>query len=638
MKQGLLYTRALVAIDTYDTADNSIEVIFATETPILRNIWDGSFYEILSCQKADVRLDRFNHYAAVIDTHATDTIRNQIGVIKRAWIKDAVCYARIQLSTRLEWAGVVEDIKAGIIRNISVGYRVYKYLVNENIDGVPEYRAVDWEPLELTFCTVPADFHAITRSADHHENNVEIIFSNKNKIIMSTENNETPAIPPTPSTVTTSTNTPDTKTIDEATTAARIQERKRISEIRELVRIVDLEDNFADQLINSDNNMDQVRTLVIERKKQAQQRNNVRGQVTVVGDDEATKQRKGIEYALLNRADSSYTLSIDTPEALMARNYRGISLLDAAKVLLQTRGENVQYSKAEIVQRALTTSDFPALMSAIGNKFLRREYDVFPQTFKQFARQQNLPDFKEATGIQYGGTPTLEKLLEDSEYKYGTFSETQDGWKLATYGKIFRLTRQMIINDDLGAFKRNATIIARAAANLESGMVWALIVKNAKLSDGKALFHVDHSNLKNGGTLDVDGLSNARTAMQRQKGLSAEDEIIIIPKFLVVPPELQTKAEQLVSSIVANAAGEVNPFAGKLQPLTEPRLLNPKEWYLLSDFSTLDGITYGYLEGEEGLHTETKQGWESDGLEIKARIDFAAKCWDYKGFYKTVNQ
>lgn len=624
--------KASIVPGSYNEKENTIDVVFATETPVFRRQWDGEFNEVLLCGPENVRLERFNNGAAVVDTHITTTIKAQFGVVTRAWLQDQKAYASLLLSDREEWRGVTDDIKRGIIRNVSVQYRVYQARIIEHADTIPELQIIEWEPTELTFCSVPADHYTGTRTLDK-ENEVDIIYQNTRSMPEKEEvKTDVVVIRPV--------NQIDpTRVIEDAERQGTVKERQRQRDIRDLVRAVSLEDGFADELIEAGHGIDHARALIVARKADSQAA--VKPQihnVTITGADESVKERAALEYALLNRADATaYRLDDDNNrDAVLARKYTGISVLDTARTLLINKGEKVAYSKAEIIQRAMTSSDFPELLSAIGNKFLRREYQNAAQTFKVFSRQQNLPDFKESKGIQFGGIPTLEQVLEDGEYKGGSFTETVDGWKLATYGKMFKFSRQMMINDDLGGYKRQASLVAKAAGNLESKMVWNLIVNNVKVADGKALFDAAHKNLKTGGTFDVDGLSAARLAMRRQKGLNEEEIIEIMPKYLVVPPELETKAEQLVSSIVANTTGDVNVFSGKFQVLSEIRLSDPKAWHLFSDFSTVEGITYGYLEGQEGLHTETRESWHADGVELKARIDFGVKCWDFRGFYKTI--
>ena len=59
-------------------------------------------------------------------------------------------------------------------------------------------------------------------------------------------------------------------------------------------------------------------------------------------------------------------------------------------------------------------------------------------------------------------------------------------------------------------------------------------------------------------------------------------------------------------------------------------------WYLISDPSMIDTVEYAYMEGEEGLYTETRNGFDIDGVEFKVRLDFGAKALDWRGMIRNV--
>ena len=105
------------------------------------------------------------------------------------------------------------------------------------------------------------------------------------------------------------------------------------------------------------------------------------------------------------------------------------------------------------------------------------------------------------------------------------------------------------------------------------------------------------------------------------------------PASLVVPPELETTAEKLLSAVQAAKTGDVNPFS-TLGLIVEPRLTSATAWYVVADTTTIDGLEYAYLEGAPGPQTETRQGFDVDGLEIKLRLDFGAGFVDWRGWYK----
>ena len=277
-------------------------------------------------------------------------------------------------------------------------------------------------------------------------------------------------------------------------------------------------------------------------------------------------------------------------------------------------------------------------MLNVANKTLRASYEAAPQTFKPFSRQVTAPDFKTIARVQLGDAPTLDKVNESGEFKRGTISDGKEQYALATYGKVVAINRQTIINDDLGAFTRLPEMFGRAAADLQSDTVWGIITGNPVMGDGTTLFHATHGNLAGTGTaIGITPLGDGRAALRKQKGLNGRF-INVQPKFLLVPAAIETVAQQYVTqtNIVFAKASDYNPFANTLQVVAEPRLDANSliSWYLAADPAQIDTIEYAYLEGQEGVYLESRVGFDVDGVELKARLDFAAKAIDWRGFWK----
>ena len=106
----------------------------------------------------------------------------------------------------------------------------------------------------------------------------------------------------------------------------------------------------------------------------------------------------------------------------------------------------------------------------------------------------------------------------------------------------------------------------------------------------------------------------------------------LTPDFLIVGPDKEAEANKYTSaSFVAAKASDINPnFNTSLEVIVEPRVSGNK-WYLSAAPARVDTIEYAFLEGEDGLYTEQRQGFDVDGLEIKARMVFAAKAIDFRG-------
>jgi phage major head subunit gpT-like protein len=269
---------------------------------------------------------------------------------------------------------------------------------------------------------------------------------------------------------------------------------------------------------------------------------------------------------------------------------------------------------------------------------LRNAYDVAPQNWKKLGRQSNAPDFKQRAVTQLSNLPQFKKVKEGAEFQYAALSDGQEVYSLSTYGRIVSITRQTLINDDMGAFDRLPTLLGRAAAESEANTFWSIVTANAAMNDGTVLFHASHGNLGTAAAITVASLNEARAGMRKQTGLAKKaadaEPLNLAPAFLVVSPDKETEAQQfLATTLYPNQPNGVNPFAGSMTQITEARLTG-NGWYLFADPATIDTIEYAWLEGEEGLFTEQRLGWEVDGLEIKGRIDFAAKAIDWRGMYK----
>lgn len=355
--------------------------------------------------------------------------------------------------------------------------------------------------------------------------------------------------------------------------------------------------------------------------------------------------------ALLHRADpAGFPLNDD------AKHFRGMSLIELARSSLDFAGVDTRgMAKMHLASDALrlgglhNTSDFPAILANVANKTLRAGYEAAPQTWRPFTREVTLPDFKEKSRVQLGEAPQLEKVLENGEFKRGTIGEGKEAYSLFTYGKIVGITRQAIINDDLNAFTRIPRAFGIQAAQLESDLVWAQIIGNPVMGDGTALFHANHGNLGAAAGIDVTSLAAAFEAMRLQKGLDGKTFLNLTPRFLIVPVAAVLKAMQLLTSITPNQSSNVVPdYIAKLTPISEPRLdggfVNPAtgavvagsrfNWFLAADPAMSDTVEIGYLEGNRGVYTETRNGFDIDGVEVKVRIDAGAKVIDWRSFYK----
>ena len=129
--------------------DNMIRFSFSSEMPVDRAMGD----EVLDHGDGSVRLDRLNNGAPLLFNHDSNQL---VGVVERAYVKDRRGYAEARYSSSAFAQQIKDDVRNGVIRNVSVGYRILR-VDNHDKRQTDEYRVTEWEPLELSLVTIPAD-------------------------------------------------------------------------------------------------------------------------------------------------------------------------------------------------------------------------------------------------------------------------------------------------------------------------------------------------------------------------------------------------------------------------------------------------------------------------------------------------
>lgn len=650
---------------TFNAESRTVDVVWTTGAKVRRyDWWNERWYDeelIVSTEAVD--LTRMNGGASVLDTHGQWRLESVIGVVERAWIEGGEGRATVRLSDREDLAGIVRDIQSGVIRHISAGYTVQRYVIvppDSRDDGgtVALYRAERWTPAEISFVPVPADAGSGTRSKPSEGGEPCEFVTRAAARQPQPENTRMDpkdlagGQPNSPA-------TPENTRQQPQPGGPSVEQQQadllaRTAEISELCARHGVP-QLAPQLIRKGADVAAAREAVLNelavRDAASGGHRNV-GTVTTVRDELETRMA-GMEQAILHRVDPKAKLDDN------GKQYRGMSLLELGRDFLESQGVNtrgvdrVKLAGMILHHRAAgmhTTSDFPSLFANVANKRLRNAYDENPGTYTMWARRApNAPDFKSMSVVQLSGAPDLLQTNEHGEFKYGKMTDGAEAYSVLTYGRIVSITRQAIINDDLRSFERLVSAFGFSARRLENRTVYSQLTANAALADGGALFNATavttpggHANLSSGANsaLQFSALATARAAMRKQKGL-ANEELNLAPAYLIVPAALEQTAYQLTSSnYVPSTKAEVNEFrAGgrtALTPVVEPVLDGDSAtaWYLASDSAQVDTVEYCYLDGAEGPVIESEMGFEVDGVSYKCRLDFAAKAIDFRGLHK----
>jgi hypothetical protein len=302
------------------------------------------------------------------------------------------------------------------------------------------------------------------------------------------------------------------------------------------------------------------------------------------------------------------------------------------------------------LQAAFSSASLPGVLSNIANKMLLEGYNYVEDAWRRIAKIASVNDFKEHTRYRMTGSFKFQQVGPDGEIKHGQLDEQQFGQKADTHGIMFALTRQMIINDDLGAFTDIPRQIGMGAAEAIAEAVWALWLRNPTQADGKAFFHADHNNYSEGAdtALSIDGLTAAEILFAQQVKPNGKP-LGIMPSLLLVPPGLKVAAEMLMKSLQLNETTtankpmpSTNPHAGKFDVVSSVYLSNTsfsnasnKAWYLLADPNRLSAIEVAFLNGVDRPTVEkTDADFSTLGVQFRGFIDFGVREQDHRGAVK----
>lgn len=327
-------------------------------------------------------------------------------------------------------------------------------------------------------------------------------------------------------------------------------------------------------------------------------------------------------------------------EPTSGREFAEFSIADMNATLLRAHGHRVT-SPSQAMMSSLSTGDFPLAIGAGLTSIVRNMAEQAPVAIERCARLIEADDYRTGNAISISGASVPEAVGEAGEIKTGFVNDEGEVKASPTdYGQFLRITKQALVNDSTatGILSEMARQQGKGARELKRRVLLAPLLANAGLGqtlrDGQTLFHSTHGNLAGtGAVLSVTTLSAARTAMLRQKDSNG---IILAPEpvYIVVPPELQTAAEQVVAQITANTTATVNPFAGRLEVVAEPGLTNLTAWYVVADPGMTDGLVMAYLSGESGPRIEAKDGWETLGMEFRLVWSIGSAFHGWQGWYR----
>lgn len=633
-----LHTRAAFAPATFNADERTVEVTWTTGSQVRKtDFWtDKSWIEELSMDPAHVRLDRLNNGAPLLPNHDNYSLDSVIGVVEKAWLAGQEGRALVRFSKREAAQQIMDEVKDGVLRNISVGYRINKLEKQENRqEDLPVYRAVDWTPMELSIVPIGADAGAQVRS--ENDNQAVQIINHRNEEIIMPNTAEAPADQTRAATA-----VQDDQTRQEqphqapALNAAEITktERERIAGIRSFGKLARVDDAMVNDLVERGIALIDAKNVMIEKWGKLVDAETTRGDAAVTVDEQDKFILQGVNAL---RARSGFE-PMDGGNEL-----RGMRLTEIAKLCLERRGFSAKgMNELEMVKRAFTqsTSDFPVLLETAMHKTLQGAYTLAPDTWSRFCAVGSVTDFRVHNRYRMGSFGNLDALTELSEFKNKSIPDGEKATIIAsTKGNIINISRQTIINDDLNAFMGLSAMFGRAARRTIEADVYALLASNPVMLDGFALFSADHDNLAGtAAVVTVVALEAARIALAKQMDISGNDYLDLRPALwlggMSQGGQARVANEAQYDPDTANKLQTPNRVRGLFRDVIDSPRISGTEWYMFADPGEAPVIEVAFLNGEQAPFLDQELGFEVDGMRWKVRLDYGVAAVDYRGGYK----
>ncbi|RLC36590.1 hypothetical protein DRH27_05010, partial [Candidatus Falkowbacteria bacterium] len=390
--------------------------------------WFGN--EKLVISKESVNLERAAHGLPLLFNHDP---QKPIGRVNNVRVDtDNVLRGDLEFSNNELANSVYRDVSEDFLNDVSIGYRITEHL--EKDDGIEVTR---FDLYEASIVTIPADINAgVNRSIDYNQNlkpNEGLKMSDQEKATIAAD----------------------------AVSAYQATEKTRQADINlaftDSYRGAEFDELKTRALADDKFTVDMVRKELLDMiGKNTQSVSDVAAHIR---EDEGDKLTRGITEALTVKIGTNRDDKIIT--GIRGNEFFGMSMVEIARICLSRSGiKPKSNSRMDIVGDALSmrvmqgVASFPGILENIAHGSMQLAYEEAEETWRTWARIGSLTDFKSASRPNLSAFDSLPVVPDTEEYTFGSFGDINEHIQLATYGKLFEISRQALINDDLDGLAR----------------------------------------------------------------------------------------------------------------------------------------------------------------------------------------
>ena len=611
----LLTRAAAFTPSSFDATKRTVGLVWSTGAAVQRFDFEGAFTERLDMSPDAVDLSQLRG-APVLNSHNRFDVREILGTVLEPSVDGTQGTAVVRFSSRPDVEPIIKDVADGVISRVSVGYSVQQWQTSKDAAGNRTKTATRWVPQEISFTAIGADPGARTRQEDGMVACPECDGTGEVDGETCPECDGTGEIPESEGTM----------------TKAAIPDQ-----IRSAAALLGITGDFVEGLATRDGvTIEAARGELLAHVQTQTPRIDGRAAVTRDEND-----------GLMDRALNALAHRIAPGKIKLedaAQPWVGRRLADIGREFLRMAGVSALGGDDQIFQRwgALhTTSDFGNFLAELFNKMLLPRFILAPSGLKEVTRRSTVNDFRLKHVYRNSPMGTLKPLNEHGEFQRTTKADVKgESYAVQPFAAVFGISRQTLVNDDLGVFSDIGAQLAQQAAEFENSQLAALLISNPTMSDGNKLFSAQHGNLAAAGAAISDTtLTAARLAMRLQVNQNGQP-INIRPMYLLTAAAQETTAQKALASIYPTQTNYANVFEDFVRLVIDPRLDLAGQtlgWYLFADTGYAPVLEDSYLSGYEGPRVFTRVGFaggsDVDGTEVLCQLDYGCGIIGSAGGY-----
>ena len=282
-------------------------------------------------------------------------------------------------------------------------------------------------------------------------------------------------------------------------------------------------------------------------------------------------------------------------------------------------GDNASMTKA--IKAAFSNADIPNVLSNVAHKFVLAGFGAVGDDWRKISRAVPVVDFKAVKGVRLVMGGLLKPLAKGGELQHVDLSDEARSIQAATKGSIVGITREDLINDDLGVLSLVPERFGQMSGRTINKDVFGTLSTTGS-----------HYGANTSGALNLANLASAYALALAIKDANG-DPLGAIPDRILCSPSnfLTAKAIYQSEHIVSGASSKTprdNVMRNILAPVTSPFLSGTKYWLFNSAFGLVD---VAFLNGRQTPVVETAEAnFHQLGIEMRCYFDYGPSAGELK--------